>query len=221
MDTIDYKTFDKPAAIINELKEFFGPKCSGIKINGEPNTFFNEPKKPMKFCEAVNYSFNVPIIMKENILDCPGARRSLGFDRDSDKLAKTISKNAHMPRDYIRELLNDVPVINTTIKNILMGITADMGENTIPDVYIIYTRPDKIMKFIHTLTRMKIKPKIPPYNLNSICGSVFSRAYQNREITISFGCPDSRKYGGVKNDEVILCLPNEYAEYFINENSVT
>jgi uncharacterized protein (DUF169 family) len=153
--------------------------------------------------------------MRDNILDCPGARRALGLDKDSDKLAKTISQNADMPYSYIRKLVDDIPVISPQVNNILMGIPGEFGENTIPDVYIIYTRPRNIMNLIQNLTRLEIKPKIPSYNLSSICGSVFSRTYEKREITISFGCPDSREHGGVKDEEVILGVPGEIAEYLL------
>lgn len=218
MDRIPPKTFENPAALVNELKAFFGPRCTGIKINGKPNTFFNKPQKPMKFCQAVNHSFNVPIIMEDDILDCPGARRSIGLDRDTDALAERISKNADMPFNHIRELLNDVPVMNTHVNNILLGIPPEKGEHGMPDVFIIYTRPDKIMRFIHLLTRMQIKPVISSYNLTSICGSVFSRSYQNKEINISFGCPDSRTHGGVRENEVIVGLPYNRAAHIFKSN---
>ena len=38
----------------------------------------------------------------------------------------------------------------------------------------------------------------------------------NKLPALSFGCPESRKHGGIGNDEVVLGLPYQHASYLVN-----
>ena len=192
--------------MVNDLKNWFGNRCSGIKVNDETLDFVNIPSKQMKFCEAVDYSFEVPILLNDDNLNCPGARRTVGFDPQSDELAKTISENTQIPLSYILKALDSIPVIDE-VHNLVMGIPDDMEKFILPDVYIIYTQPKKMMHLIHSLSRIEKKPFVSPYSLLSICGNVFAQSYQQGWVSVSFGCPESRNFGGVKDDEVVMAIP--------------
>ena len=195
--------------MIEKLKARFGNKCSGIKINALDLCPVNIPEKSMKFCEAIDYSFKVPIRINENNLDCPGARRNVGFDKEDDKLAKAISDNTHIPFNYVLSSLQKIPILMKKAYNITLGITEEMEKFIQPDVFIIYTQPVNIMQIIHYYAKKKIKPVISPYSLLSICGNVFVRSYQDENINISFGCPESRECGGVDNEEIVIGIPYE------------
>jgi len=197
--------------MIDKLKARFGNKCSGIKINSPELTCINIPEKSMKFCEAVNYSFKVPIQINNTNLDCPGARRNVGFDKKDDKLAKTISDKTHIPLNFIVSSLQKIPVLKKEPYSITLGITEEMEKFVQPDVFIIYTQPANIMQIIHDYAKKEIRPVISPYSLLSICGNVFVRSYQDENINISFGCPESREFGGVDNEEIVIGIPYEMA----------
>ena len=197
--------------MINNLKALFGKKCSGIKINPPGLRPINIPEKRMKFCEAVDYSFKVPIQIHKHNLDCPGARRNVGFDKEDDKLAKSISDNTHIPLKYILLALQKIPIAKTNVYNIALGLTEEMEQLVQPDLFIIYTQPVNIMQIIHNYAKMGIQPVISPYSLLSICGNVFIRSYQEQNINISFGCPESRKFGGIDNEEIVVGVPYEMA----------
>lgn len=201
--------------MIDELKKIFGPKCSAININGETKEFFNVPSKQMKFCEAVNYSFNIPVRLLSENLGCPGARRSIGFDTNDQQLAKTISENNKITLPFVIDALNSIPALQN-IRHINLGITEYMEKETEPDLYILYVKPGMITSLIHTLAKNKIIPSIPPYSLLSVCGNVFANCYVKHSVSISFGCPESRKYGGIGEKEVILGLPYASAKLIIN-----
>jgi len=202
--------------MIEQVKSLFGNKSTGIKLNPGEFKTFNKPTREIKFCEAVNYSFDVPIEIGNENLGCPGARRSLGFDNNDEKLSEVISENTQIPISYIKEGLNSIPVIQTPIHNVGLGITEKMEDEIMPDIYISYTRPENIMNFMHQAARMKIQPFLPPYSLHSICGNVFSRAYENNLISVSFGCPESRNFGGVQPEEVIIGIPYNILNLFLN-----
>ncbi|MBA7548025.1 hypothetical protein ES705_40471 [subsurface metagenome] len=198
--------------MINELKIKFGKKCSGININGTVSKI-NIPSKQMKLCEALNYSFNVPIQMNKNNLDCPGARRSIGYDKDNYKLAKTISRKNGIPVSFITDALSNIPAFKDDVNHVNLGITEEMEEILPPDLFIMYVQPSKITEIMHLLAKQKIQPSIPDYSLLSICGNVFANCYINQLLSISFGCPESRKNGGVDDNEVIVGIPYPYAKY--------
>jgi len=197
--------------MIEDLKDLLGPRSIGVKINGNSYPFLNKPEREMKFCEAVNYSFQLPLQIDNDTLGCPGARRSLGFDKHSDELIQKIAKNTQIPASYIRNTFEDIPVIDQQIDHLILGIPGDLEEDIIPDLYISYTSPKNIMRLMHLMAKDRLKPVLPPYSFNSICGIVFSKAYQEQQVMISFGCPESREFGGVKDEEVIVGIPHALA----------
>ncbi|MBS3807997.1 MAG: DUF169 domain-containing protein [Bacteroidales bacterium] len=64
---------------------------------------------------------------------------------------------------------------------------------------------------MHMLARKKEQSLFPAYSIHSICGNVFSRGLEQQKITVSFGCPESRQFGGVQDDEVIVGIPGRLA----------
>jgi len=197
--------------MLEKIKEFFGPRSTGIKINGDHYSFLNQPQREVKFCEAVYHSFQLPLQIDGSNLGCPGARRSLGFDNTSGDLAGLISSNTGIPYRYIRKILEDIPVISTPINNVVLGIPEGLEEDIRPDIYITYAQPDRVMRLMHLLARKKEQPLLPACSIHSICGNVFSRALEHQKAAASFGCPESRQYGGVKKDEVIVGIPANLA----------
>lgn len=204
--------------MITELKDIFGPKCTAIKVNGEISEFINIPSKPMKFCEAVNYSFNVPIRLNAENLGCLGARRSVGFDKNEKQLAKIIAGNNSIPLSFIVNAFKTIPALRA-VRHINLGIQEYMEKDTQPDLYILYILPNRITDILHILARKSIQPSIPPYSLLSVCGNVFSNCYINQSVSISFGCPESRKYGGIEENEIVLGLPYAIAKFIVTKKN--
>jgi uncharacterized protein (DUF169 family) len=200
--------------MINELKKNFGPKCSAIKVNGKAQEFLNLPPKKLKFCEAVSYSFDVPVKLINENLGCPGARRSVGFDISDQQLTQIISENNHISSPFISEALNEMLVLKD-VKHIHLGITEFFDDETRPDLFILYVTPDKITFVLHAMAKQNIIPSISPYSLLSVCGNVFANCFINKAISISFGCPESRKHGGIGDNEVVLGLPFLMAKQII------
>jgi uncharacterized protein (DUF169 family) len=193
--------------MIDKLKSRFGKKCSGIKINPPELGRVNVAEKQMKFCEAVYYSFKVPLQISKNNIYCPGAKRNLGYNSDDAALAKKIADNNNIPLNFILSSLKNIPTLKKNEYNIVLGITEEMEKYVQPDVFIIYTKPVNIMEIIHDYLTKEIIANISPYSLLSICGNVFIRSYTEGNINISFGCPESREFGGVDNEEIIIGIP--------------
>lgn len=192
--------------MIHQLKEIIGPRCSAVNINGDVKEFINVPLKSMRFCEAVVLSFDIPLRVNDQNIHCPGARRSLGFDGDEKKLATLISGNNHFPFDYVLDLLEGTAHLEN-VHHVNLGLTEKMEDYVQPDLFIAYVQPEQITKILHQLTRSSRQPSIPAYPLLSICGNVFANCSLNQEISISFGCPESRKEGGIKDNEIAIGIP--------------
>jgi len=201
--------------MIDKLKHIFGPKCTAINVNSEITEFINVPSKQMKFCEAVSYSFNIPIRLTNENLGCPGARRCVGFDKSDVRLSKTISENNNIPVHFIRDALHSITKLNG-IKHINLGMTGYMELEIQPALYIIYVQSGVVTFIMHNLAKLEIIPSILPYSLLSVCGNVFSNCYLNKVVSISFGCPESRKHGCIEKNEVVVGLPFEIAKLIID-----
>lgn len=192
--------------MIAQLKELLGPKCSAIIVNAELTEFVNTPSKQMKFCEAVNHSFDIPLRIINTNLGCPGARRCLGFDNNENKLTKTISENNNIPLQFIDRALHNIPRSHN-INHIILGMTEFMEQEKKPDLFIVYVKPHIITKILHALAKQSVIPSLPPYSLLSVCGNVFSNCHQNKNVSMSFGCPESRRHGGINKEEVVVGIP--------------
>lgn len=192
-----------------------GPKCTAINVNGKLIEFINVPTRQIKFCEAVNQSFKVPIMINTDNLGCPGARRCIGFQNNNGQLAIKISDENNIPVKFIRNALGKIPVMKG-ITNINLGLTECIENDIQPDLYIVYVQPFKITELMHKLSKMALIPSVPPYTLLSVCGNVFANCYLNQKVTISFGCPESRESGGIGEDEIVVGLPYSVAENLLH-----
>src|SRR4030042_6424334 len=121
--------------MIDKLKRFFGPKCSAVKINGEMTEFINIPSKPMMFCEAIHYSFNLPIRLNEENMYCPANWINSGFDNNHMCLNKNIAGNRNIPAKFNPELLCRIPDLQG-IRHIDLGLTPFMENECKRDLYI-------------------------------------------------------------------------------------
>jgi len=201
--------------MINKIKEYFGTyKCTGLQINCPVDEIINIPSKKLRFCEAVNYSFDIPLLLNKQNIGCIGAERNLGFQKKmDDKICLHISENTGIPRIFVRKMVQNTPAIKISLNNVYLGITNEMEEKYIPDFFIVYTNPVKVMQLIHELARNNQKrPFISSYSLLSICGNVFVRGYNSDNVCVSFGCPESIKYGGVAENEVIVGFPENITQ---------
>ena len=188
---------------LNQIQNLLGEKQTGIKINSQQTSNYNSPKKPIRFCEAVVDSLHTPLIICKEDIDCLGAQRSFGFYRDDIKLASHIAEESNIPISFILNALNEIPVITTPVKNIVLGSSEK------PDITIAFVKPDKVTQLMLLYAAyFEEKPLITPYFFMAVCGNIAVQTYKTNKICISFGCPESRKFGGVLEDEIIVGIPN-------------
>jgi uncharacterized protein (DUF169 family) len=153
--------------------------------------------------------------MSKDKIGCPGARRSTGIDTNKMELAAFISENTKIPTSYILDAFENIPTFDSDFSHLNLGITEDVEKSLPPDIFIAYVAPSTITRIMHVFAQQNIQVAIPPYSLLSVCGNVIANTYINKTPSISFGCPESRKHGGVQNDEVVVGIPANIVKYLL------
>ncbi len=161
----------------------------------------------IRFCEAVYRAQNKHISLSPLNVCCDGARRCFGWLKNNDvKLAQRLSEKTGINQDVARGLIRSVPVLNEKFSGISLGRDID------GDVYISYASSESAMKLIRSwqkITGCNLDTKIS--GIMSVCGNVAVKSYIDQKISISFGCPDSREYGGIEKEQLVIGLPHKVA----------
>jgi uncharacterized protein (DUF169 family) len=203
---------------MNEIKKFesiIGGRWTGIIFHRENEDRDNQAKHPMKFCEAVKESSTGPVVLTQKIVNCPGALRSFGWNMEGDdRLAKKKCwENIGIKEQVARSIIKEVPHFNGNISAITVGSYES------PDVMMSYAQPEAVMRFINQW--QKVSGKVLDVSISSVmavCGCVAAGTHISGKITLSFGCPESRSFGGISNDRLIIGVPAQLAENFFNTN---
>jgi len=157
----------------------------------------------MRFCEAVHHAGHGRIDLSPEMICCEGAKRTFGWIRSKDEaLALHLSEKTGMNGDRAEELIRQVPVMGYPYAGIRVGQCAK------PDVLITYARPEAAMRLVRlweTATGNSLRVDVS--SIMGVCGNAVVKAYMSQSISISFGCPDSRQYGGIQPEEMVIAVP--------------
>ena len=171
--------------------------------------------KPVRFCEAVYRTQNKHISLSPLDVCGDGARRCFGWLKNNDlMLAQRHSEKTGIGQDVACKLIRSVPVLSEKFSGI------SLGKDTDGDVYISYLPPESEMKLVRywqIMTGRNLNIEIS--GMMSICGNVAVRSYIDQKISISFGCPDSREYGGIEKGQLVIGLPYHIASSLCSKYS--
>jgi len=163
--------------------------------------------EPVRFCEAVDIAQSKDISLCPLNVCCDGAKRCFGWLKNYDvKLAQRLSEKAGIAQDSAYELIKSVPVLI----DMFSGIS--LNKHISGDVYISYASPESAMKLVRCwqkATGCNLDTEIS--SIMSVCGNIAVKSYIDQKISISFGCPDSREYGGIREGQLAIGLPHKVA----------
>jgi len=188
---------------MRRLEEKIGGRWIGIKFHSNDVPKGSLVKTPMRLCEAITKSSTGQITLTKDLINCPGALRSLGWKTNEDeKIAHKIAATTGAETDIVQKLISDTPYFNGKIDAITVGIYDS------PDVVVSYIQPCAAMKLVRQWqqthgTDLDFKVS----SVMAVCGNVVVKAHVTDKICLSFGCPDSREYGVIGNDRLIIGLP--------------
>ncbi len=194
--------------ILHVLEKETGEQWTGVVFHHKSTPAGNLASRPMRLCEAIAESYAQPLILPSELIECPGAHRSLALGWfNSDELAYEISQKTNMPQIMVNRAVKSTPCLNFPIAALTLGKLES------PDVVVSYLRPNAAMKIIRRWQEVngrEIATKLSTFM--AVCGGVVVKAHKLREICFSFGCPDSRKYGKIEDDKLIIGMPYQLAK---------
>ena len=159
----------------------------------------------MRFCEAVAKSRTSPLLLTPESLSCPGAMRSFGWDlRDDTAMAELMAQMSDLEAPRLKELIFNVPRLHAAPRAIEIGDISD------PDVALTFAQPGAVMGFVRLNQTRNARPiAMPIQGIMTICGGVAVQSHLSNQMTISFGCPESRRAGGIPRDRLALGLSRD------------
>jgi uncharacterized protein (DUF169 family) len=94
------------------------------------------------------------------------------------------------------------------------AIALDMGDP--PDIVMAALLPDQAMRLIQLYERTQDRPISPVVSsVMSICANIAVRALQTGDLALSFGCDDSRAFGGIPRERLVAGMPYAMAQSLV------
>jgi len=199
------------ASLADNLKQEFGGLWTGVALHYEAVPADAPVEQGIRLCEAVARSFAEPIVLPAQKIGCPGARRALGLLDDDRALAQRMSEKAGVPLDTLRKALAETPCLTAPITAVSLG-----PNHAQPDVVVGYVQPKEAMSL---LRRWQVSygqvPVVPLSSFLAICAWVVVRAHKLDEVCVSLGCLDSRQFGGIGSDTLVVGMPSVRAQQIV------
>ena len=173
------------------------------------------PDRPLRYCEAVirTIESSGPMLLTGERISCNAGKEMLSLtDCKQCKIGECVRELVDAGR-FLNELavvkvMSLVPRLEKRPKAILLST---LGQD-VPDVYILFIRPEEFMKVVQSVQRItEDELRFNLSGMTPVCGNCTVRPYVTNQICISFGCNDSRKYGGIEGNELVVGIPREMA----------
>ncbi len=190
----------------------FGSHWIKVKFyNTEPDLKVAKVIKGVRFCEVVKKAIEYPIIIDKESLTCLGAKFVFGWDsQDKNKILDLCQKKRQVQREALISIFSKSPFLKKPFKYI--GLNTECS----PDLLISYLSPEQVSKIIRTYQNKLGKIlSVSLTSMTPVCGGVAVKTYLNKNINISFGCRDSRKFAGLEMYELAIGIHKRLFKYFV------
>ncbi len=157
----------------------------------------------IRFCEAIWRVGSGRIDLSPKMICCEGAKRAFGWMKNKDnEVALKLSERIGMNPERVLGLLRQVPALGYPYAGIRVG------DCTNPDVLVTYAKPEAAMRLVRLWeTIMGHNLRVTISSIMAVCGNAVVKSYMTQSISLSFGCPDSRRYGGIGPDQLVAAMP--------------
>lgn len=196
--------------IVRKLEMIVGGRWHGISFieNKEDIPQDVDCRQVKSFCEAIELAAVYKMVINPDQFTCPGACYAFG---GSEEMKKTMIDRIVEEKDYSEEyalqLIDDIPHFKKMPKMI--------GINCLdkPDVVLSQLQPEQVMRLLQ-LYQGKIGATFQSEmsSVTSACGNTAVRAYEKQDLSISFGCDETRKNGSLTRDRLYVGLPYNLVE---------
>lgn len=167
-------------------------------------------REPLRFCDAVCQARKGHIDLLPETIRCEGAKRAFRWTKGKEEgLVLHLSEKTGVNAARARELVEQVLVLADSYAGIRVG------DCEYPDVLVTYLRPEAAMRLVRlweTATGHSLHADIS--SIMAVCGNAVVKAYVTQSVSVSFGCPDSRQYGGIQPEELVVAVPAGLCDRF-------
>jgi len=203
--------------LLNSTRKLLGFAPVGVRLifdasdgSATPPPALPSPRKPIRFCEAVGRVMpsRGTLALTAEQVSCPSARRVFGFAcggcaTDRECLRELAECGRFDDDGKALAAFSQVPCLPRPPSCITLS-----PSDPDADVYLMYMRPDEFMLFLQGYQGQNGEEL--PVSLSSvmpICGNCTVRPVLTGQACISFGCKDSRRYGGLRRGQIAMGIP--------------
>jgi len=200
--------------VVDAFQRSFGSRWIGVKFYfDELPTANGHSLKDVRFCEAITKSLVHPVLLKPEALNCHGARYVFGWDETvKAEMEKRFHHQEGFSESRAKEAVQNLPKINGPLKGIGLNCKND------PDLLLSYLQPGQVMTLLRSYQiRFGEDLNFDLSSIVSVCGHVAVEAFVKKHIALSFGCRDSREFGGITRDRVAIGVPVAVAQAMVEE----
>jgi uncharacterized protein (DUF169 family) len=189
--------------IQEELREAWTGITFYMEDEGIPDV--REPAD-LRFCEAVVRARAGPLLMRPGSLSCPGANYVFGWRGDlGGRIEANLSQRWGIGPAVASKMMSQVPVLPRPPKAI------GLNTSEVPDVIVSYCQPTTAMELLRywqaEFDGMNLGISLS--SVFSVCGNVSVGSFRSKDMSLSFGCMDSRQFGGIGRDRLVIGIPYE------------
>jgi len=179
-------------------------------FNDKPNLKSAKLLKNVRFCEATKEVSFQPALLNRESISCPGAKYVFGWGTgNKNKLLNNCYKKQKIQKNTLKSIFSRMPYFKKPPK--FIGLNTE-GE---PDLVMSYMSAEKVMNLIKAYqSRWGKNLDTSLSSMLSICGGIVVRSYLEKDISISFGCHDSRKYADMRIENVAVGIPKNMFSIF-------
>jgi uncharacterized protein (DUF169 family) len=168
-------------------------------------------KQAGRFCEAIKVAIAHKMMVRPSEFTCPGASYAFGGMVDVSEMMteRMVELKGYSPKSATH-LIENTPHFRQMPD--MIGFNC-MDQ---PDILISQLQPEQAMKLLqlyHIKLGRSFRTEIP--SVICACGNTVVRAYQSQDLSISFGCDDSRAFGGLSRDRLYVGLPYSLARTLV------
>jgi uncharacterized protein (DUF169 family) len=136
-----------------------------------------------------------------------GANYVFGWENNGNKVIENYHKKRNMPIQATAAIIKCLPRLEAT--PLAIGFNGDES----PDLLVACLQPQQFMKLLDAYQKVfGGEMKVNLSSFAAVCGGVAVKAYLTKRISLSFGCEDSRQYGGISRDRLIAGIPYPVAD---------
>jgi uncharacterized protein (DUF169 family) len=201
--------------VVDAFQRLFGSRWTGVTFYFEDlPTVTEHSLRDIRFCEAIKKSLFHPVLLRPEDLNCHGARYVFGWDETTRaEMVKRFHHQEGFSDARAKELVQNLPKLKGPLKGIGLNL-----KNSPPDLLLSYLQPAQVMKLLRSYQVHFGKDlNVDLSSIVSVCGHVAVEAVIKKHIALSFGCRDSREYGGITRDRVAIGVPVAVARAMVEE----